>query len=152
MAKAKYQHLHEVAELSSMLSVAIDSGLSLIGAIEATFSSAGGDVAAKFKRLLTSLNLGGNLYDELAKMRASNRDQAVGELVVKLQIALQFGSPIAEQLADLSFSLRRQLAQAELAESSKRENLMLLPLVFLILPVTVLFAVYPALQYLKVNY
>ena len=152
MAKTNFQELHEVAELCTLLAVALDSGLSLIGAMDATFSEASGDVANTFNRLLKRLNLGGNLFEELARVRASQGSQAVVELVVKLQIALQFGSPISEQLADLSHSLRRQLAQAEFSNAAKRENLMLLPLVFLILPVTVLFAVYPALQYLQINY
>ena len=152
MSKPNLQQIHEVAELSSLLGVAIDSGYSLVGAIDATFQDARGEVASRFRRILATLELGGNLYDELAKLRTSKRDQPIGELVMKLQVALRFGSPIAEQLSDLSNSLRHQLAQLQFTAASKRENLMLLPLVFLILPVTVLFAIFPALQYLNLNH
>ena len=152
MAKRDVQLIFEVAELSALLSVAIDSGLSIIGAIEATFLEAGGEVASKFRRLLSSLGLGGNLYDELMKIRSNSKESALNELIVKLQIAIQFGSPLSQQLSDLSQSLRRQLAHLEITEAARRENLMLMPLVFLILPVSVVFAIYPTLQYLNLSY
>lgn len=152
MAKRDVQQIFEVAELSALLSVAIDSGLSIIGAIEATFLEAGGEVASKFRRLLSSLGLGGNLYDELMKIRSNSKESALNELILKLQIAIQFGSPLSQQLSDLSQSLRRQLAHLEITEAARRENLMLMPLVFLILPVSVVFAIYPTLQYLNLSY
>jgi tight adherence protein C len=151
MSRANQSRIFQVSQLSALLSVAIDSGLSLVGAIDATFSRANGEVADKFKRLLAALDLGGNLFDELSKLRATSDDPALNELVVKLQVAMQFGSPIAQQLSDLARTLRHQLAQVQLTQATKRENLMLLPLVFLILPVTVLFAVFPALQYLNLG-
>ena len=152
MAKRDVQLSLEGAGLSALLSVAIDSGLSIIGAIEATFLEAGGEVASKFRRLLSSLGLGGNLYDELMKIRSNSKESALNELIVKLQIAIQFGSPLSQQLSDLSQSLRRQLAHLEITEAARRENLMLMPLVFLILPVSVVFAIYPTLQYLNLSY
>lgn len=152
MAKENLEEMHEVAQLSTLLAVAIDSGLSLVGALDATFSRAQGPVARKFQRLLAALALGGNLFDELAKIRNNGVGRGLSELVVKLQVALQFGSPLAQQLSELSRSLRQQVAQQQLTQATKKETLMLLPLVFLILPVTVLFAVFPALQYLNIKY
>lgn len=152
MAKSNLEIDHQIAELASLMAVAIDSGLSLVAALEITFISATGEVAKRFQRLLAALDLGGNLYDELARLRSVGKDQALNELVIKLQVSLQFGSPLAEQLAGLARSLRHRVAQQQLMDSTKKENLMLLPLVFLILPVTVLFAIFPALQYLNLNY
>lgn len=152
MAKQNLEHAHQVAQLSMLLAVAIDSGLSLVGALDETFSSASGFVARKFQRMLSALDLGGNLYDELSQLRANSGDRAVNDLVIKLQVSLQFGSPLSEQLMQFSKSLRHQIAQQQLTQATKKENLMLLPLVFLILPVTVLFAVFPAIQFLNINY
>lgn len=151
MPKPELQLDHEVAELSLLLSVAIGSGLSLIGALEETFSNATGKVAEHFQKALARLELGGNLHTELEKLRSKNQGNAVGELALKLQLAYQFGSPISGQLLDFSRSLRAKIAQTQLTASAKRENLMLLPLVFLILPVTVMFAVFPALELIKIS-
>lgn len=152
MTKKNLEQTNQVAELSLLLAVALDSGLSLVGALYETFSRANGLVAQKFHRLLASLELGGNLYDELATLRSQAGSSALANLVIKLQVSLQFGSPLSEQLMAFAKSLRQHIAQVQLTQASKRENLMLMPLVFLILPVTVLFAVFPALQYLNLPY
>jgi tight adherence protein C len=152
MARSEIDPIYQVSQLSALLSVAIDSGMSMIAALDETFTRASGPIASKFHRLLAALDLGGNLFDELAKLRTGTRDRSLDELVVKLQVALQFGSPLSAQLSDLARSLRQQVAQQQLAQSTKRENLMLLPLVFLILPITVIFAIFPAMQYLNVSY
>lgn len=151
MSKRDLQVKHQVAQFSTLLAVATESGLSLVGSLHETFSQADGDVAARFQRLLAALELGGNLFDELALIRSKAGRGAVADLVVKLQVSLQFGSPLSEQLMQFAQSLRQQVAQQQLMQSTKKENLMLMPLVFLILPVTVLFAVFPAIQYLNIS-
>ena len=152
MAKENLDHTNQVAQFSLLLAVALDSGLSLVGAIYETFSLAQGDVAKQFQRLLASLELGGNLYDELAVIRAKVGGNALGDLIIKLQVSLQFGSPLSDQLMAFAKSLRQHIAHVRFTQAAKQENLMLLPLVFLILPVTVLFAVFPAIQYLNLPY
>lgn len=141
----------EAAQLALLLSVAFDSGLGVLASLERVVRTAKGLIAKKFKRLLDSLELGSNLWEELAELRRSSKDPALSELVLKLQVALQFGSPLAEQLSKLAKSNRASVTQQLQEEAAKRENLMLLPLVFLILPITVVFAVFPSMQYLQIN-
>lgn len=141
----------EAAQLALLLSVAFDSGLGVLAAVDRVMQNARGDTAKKFKRLLDSLELGSNLWEELAELRRGSRDSAVGELVLKLQVALQFGSPLADQLSKLAKSNRASVSQHLQEQAAKNENLMLLPLVFLILPITVVFALFPSLQYLQIN-
>lgn len=142
---------NEIAQLSLLLSVAFDAGLGVVASVDEVSSRARGTTATNLRNLMKSLELGGNLYEELAALRTKSSDPAADELLLKLQTALQFGTPIASQLAQLARTNRAFVAQQRLSLAAKRENLMLLPLVFLILPVTVLFAVYPSLQYLQLN-
>lgn len=141
----------EIAQLSTLLSVAFDAGLGIVAALEEVIPKARGHVSRKFQTLLESLAIGGNLYEELNQIRNVDKHPGLDELVIKLQASLQFGTPIAGQLASLARSNRALIAQAALVQAAKRETLMLLPLVFLILPVTVLFAIYPSLEYLNLN-
>lgn len=141
----------ETAQLALLLSVAFDSGLGVLAALDRVMRNARGLTASKFKRLLSSLELGSNLWEELGEIRRSANDSAVVELVLKLQVALQFGSPLADQLSKLAKSNRAAVAQKLQEQAARNENLMLLPLVFLILPITVVFAVFPSMQYLQIN-
>jgi tight adherence protein C len=142
---------HEVVQLATLLAVALNAGLGVVASLEAVMPRASGPIAKRFTRLLAALELGGNLQDELGQMRVDQKSPALDELALKLQVSLQFGTPLAEQLILLVGTNRSFIASAQLAESAKRENLMLLPLVFLILPITVVFAVFPSLQYLSLN-
>lgn len=143
---------YEVAEFASLLAVAFGSGMSITSGLEVVFTGARGAVALGFQKLLTSLELGGNLYDELQELRSKTGSGPVADLVLKLQVSLEFGSPIVAQLESLAKSLRSSMAAQQLVVATKKENLMLLPLVFLILPVTVVFAVFPSMQYLNLNF
>jgi tight adherence protein C len=49
-------------------------------------------------------------------------------------------------LTSLAESTRAELRNAQLKQAGRNETRMLIPLVFLILPVTVLFAIYPSIQ------
>jgi tight adherence protein C len=140
----------EVATLAVLVAVAVDSGLSLSAAIEAAISDARGSIANRLRRLVRALDLGGNLADELALMQAG-AGGALAEFLVKLQIAIEFGSPVANQLMQFSNSLRGTINHLRLTMGARQENTMLLPLVFLILPVSILFALYPSLQYLSLT-
>jgi tight adherence protein C len=142
---------HEVVQIATLLGVAIDAGLSLVAALEEVIPRAKGPLSSKFSKLLVALNMGGNLYDELAQLRSEEKRPVLDELVVKLQVSLQFGTPLVEQLSMLVGTNRSLIAAEQLAIAAKKENLMLLPLVFLILPITVVFALFPSMQYLNLN-
>ncbi len=142
---------HEVVQIATLLGVAIDAGLSVVAALESVIPRAKGPLSSKFAKLLVGLNMGGNLYDELAQLRSEEKRPVLDELVVKLQVSLQFGTPLVEQLSMLVGTNRSLIAAEQLAIAAKKENLMLLPLVFLILPITVVFALFPSMQYLNLN-
>ena len=142
---------HEVVQIATLLGVAIDAGLSVVAALESVIPRAKGPLSSKFAKLLVGLNMGGNLYDDLAQLRSEEKRPVLDELVVKLQVSLQFGTPLVEQLSMLVGTNRSLIAAEQLAIAAKKENLMLLPLVFLILPITVVFALFPSMQYLNLN-
>lgn len=147
--KKKLEELNQVSVFSVLLAVAIESGLSLTSAIDTVSSRMSGEVARGFQRLILALNYGGILHDELHELRRG-LPPAATELIIKLQVAQQFGSPLAMQLEQLAATLTNQMANLRVTMATKQENLMLLPLVFLILPVTVLFSVYPSMQFLRI--
>jgi tight adherence protein C len=59
---------------------------------------------------------------------------------------------LAESLASLSFSLRERRSLELLARAGANETKMLIPLVALVLPTTVLFALYPSVLVLNVGF
>jgi tight adherence protein C len=100
--------------------------------------------------VLSAIDLGAPTARTLGEAAIGSKSPPVEELLNKLHISSELGSGLAEQLDDLSASLRQQVATLRLARSTASETKMLLPLVFLILPVTVVFALYPSMQILNI--
>jgi tight adherence protein C len=75
-------------------------------------------------------------------------DRLLIELVQKLKLAIDRGTPLADALESLVETARSEFSASILARAGSSETKMLIPTVFLILPVTVLFAIYPSLSLL----
>ena len=67
-------------------------------------------------------------------------------------LSLVRGTALAKMLEDQSQSVRAEIKNQLLRQAGKNETRMLVPLVFLILPVTVLFAIYPSLKLLNFGF
>ena len=66
--------------------------------------------------------------------------------------ALERGTPLAEVLRAQAQDSRDQAKRELLESAGRKEVAMLVPLVFLILPTTIAFAVFPALLVLQVGF
>ena len=76
----------------------------------------------------------------------------VSEFVNKVSLALERGTPLAQMLSEQGVSVREEIKSRLLKQAGKNETRMLIPLVFLILPITVLFAIYPSLELLNFGF
>ena len=85
----------------------------------------------------------------MGRLRTRNDSEILSRLVDAVVAALERGSPLAgvlrDQVADSRAAARTQL----LAEGGRKEVWMMVPVVFLILPLTVVFALYPGLVALQ---
>jgi tight adherence protein C len=67
-------------------------------------------------------------------------------------MSLVRGTPLSKMLEDQASSARSEIRNQLLLQAGKNETRMLVPLVFLILPVIVLFAIYPSLKLLNFGF
>ena len=135
----------QVAVIASVIALGLRGGLTVAAALELALVSASGRVADYLRQVLSAIDLGAPTARTLSEAASGSKSPPVEELLNKLHISSELGSGLAEQLDDLSASLRQQVATERLARSTASETKMLLPLVFLILPVTVVFALYPSM-------
>ena len=71
------------------------------------------------------------------------------ELSTKLAVSLANGTPLADQLAEFAASANANIRSQFLERAGKNETKMMIPLIFIILPVTVMFALYPSVTMLR---
>ena len=74
------------------------------------------------------------------------------ELLNKIASSLERGTPLAQLMSEQAQTVRAEIRNQLLKQAGKNETRMLIPLVFLILPVTVLFAIYPSLELLNFSF
>jgi len=153
MPKAKLRSaLAELPEILEMLVVALTAGDGIFAALASVTPRASGVLPTELQRLFIALELGGDMESELEDLAKRLPQRQVVEFAAKLSIALRRGSPLARMLREQAESARADLRNELLREVGRNETRMLIPLVFLILPVTVLFAVYPSLQLISLDY
>ena len=144
--------LSELPDILDMLSVALSAGDSIFAALARVSAGSSGVLAKELQRLFIGLELGSDFETELKGLAARLPQRQVSEFANKLLMALRRGSPLAEMISEQSKSARAELRNELLGQAGRNETRMLIPLVFLILPVTVLFAIYPSLELLNISY
>ena len=151
MANQRFESSIEVAAISTMVSLALKGGANVVAALELGLQQANGRVAEMLNEVFARIELGASFAEASIAIRSKSSGTAVEEFLAKLQQSAQLGSSLAEQLDDFVLTLNSEVAVAKLANATANETKMLLPLVFLIMPVTVIFALYPSLQMLNLQ-
>lgn len=148
-APASARHSLQVSDFGSVLGLVLSNGETVIGAIEWVSKRMTSSFGRELRKCVFALHAGSSLNTELAKLSTQRRFASYAETLERLARAAELGTDVTDQvqvLADASLSAHRVDL---LARQSKIELRMLLPLVFLILPTTILFAVYPSLLMLQ---
>lgn len=145
-------------ELRSGLPVAIDlltlclmAGESVIAAFARVATAAPGVTGVEFGRVCDDVRSGSTTVEALEAFARRAGSPPVGRLVDALCIAMERGAPVAEVLRAQADDVRESERRDLLEMAGRREVVMLVPVVFLILPVVVLFVLYPGLVALDLS-
>lgn len=142
------QQLPNTAEL---LAFAVAAGESPVAALERVGATTTGDLAGELQEVTADVRGGTGLLPALQAMAGRSPSPAVARFVEGIVVATQRGTPMAEvlraQAADARAAGHRRLMES----SSKREVLMLTPVVFLVLPIVVVIALFPGIHGLSLT-
>ncbi len=141
--------LFEIPQHLELMAASLAAGQSFLQVLTAQAHSAHGKFASHLRRLEKRLKYGASLEAALRALAYESGSDSVTEFANKVELSLIRGTPLAEQIALLAEATRTKLRIQMLRKAGKNELLMLIPLVFLILPVTICFAVFPSLQLLR---
>lgn len=142
----------ELPTVLEFVSLSLSAGESLPDALARVARTSSGELARELAAVVAEVGLGEPLGDALA--RASDTlalpgfARAVGQLVP----ALERGTPLVDVLRSQAQDAREEAKRKLIEAAGAKEVAMLVPLVFLILPVTVAFAVFPATLVLDLGF
>lgn len=141
----------QVPDASELLALAVGAGESVPGALERVARISSTDLAHELSLTGAEIRWGTPVSRALGDLAARNDSPALDRLCQTLITSIERGSPLAAVLHDQSRDIRESARQRLMEEGGRREIAMLVPVVFLILPITVLFALYPGLIALEVG-
>jgi tight adherence protein C len=101
---------------------------------------------------MTDVEVGVPLTDALQRCASTLELPALSRVVEQLVTALDRGSPLVEVLRAQAQDSRDDAKRQLIESAGRKEVAMLVPLVFLILPVTVVFALFPATLVLELGF
>ena len=144
--------LFELPEVLDLLVVCLRAGGGVYQALQTIVPRASGELARELSKILVAVEYGSSLSNEIRKLSEALPHPQFAELSNKVILSLVRGTSLAMMLEDQAQSVRSEIKNQLLVQAGKNETRMLVPLVFLILPVTVLFAVYPSLKLLNFGF
>jgi tight adherence protein C len=137
--------LAEFPVVAELLALAVTAGESPAGAIARVTRLSGGELARELGSALGRARAGIPLTEALQQVADRTSLDPLARFIDGLLVAIERGTPLAEvlraQAADVREAGKRRLLEA----GGRKEIAMMVPVVFLVLPVTVLFALFPGL-------
>lgn len=141
--------LSEFPTIAELLALAVAAGEGAVGALERVTRLSHGELAGELSRCLADARAGANLPTALQGLADRTALPSLTRFVDGIIVAVQRGTPLAEVLRAQAQDVREEGRRAVMESAGKREIAMMIPIVFLVLPVTVAFAVFPGLSFLS---
>lgn len=138
----------ELTDFTAVLALLVRNGVPIHVALAWLGPRTKGKLGPILDGLNTELSLGAPLAEALRWFSAEVGGELANELAQKIDVSLTRGTPLAEQLDQLATTAAAREFHRLTRQAGSSETKMLVPTIFVVLPVTVLFAIYPSLSLL----
>ena len=142
----------EFPAVAELMALAVGAGESTVGALERVCRVAEGELAGEFRAVLAQTRAGSGLTTALQDFSARTDVVALGRFVDGIVVAIERGTPLADVLRAQAQDVRDHDKRVLMEVAGKKEIAMLVPVVFFILPLSVVFAVFPGLAVLNLGF
>lgn len=138
----------ELPEVLAFLGMCLAAGEGLTGALTRVGSIGSGDLTAQLRAVVLAAGTGAPLADELQALGRRLDVPELSRAIDQLVASIERGAPLAQVLQAQAADAREASRRTLIEHAGRAEIVMLVPLVFLILPLSVLFAIYPGIHML----
>ncbi len=135
----------ELVSILQMLSIMVSAGESPMSAMKYVSKRSVGILPSLIKQSFMKYEDGRTLTQTLDFIATATGSSQVRRLTNSIQIAIHRGTPILEVLNNQVLALNKQINFNLMKLSGKSEITLLIPVVFLILPVSISFAIWPSI-------
>lgn len=143
VAQREQRMLEEFPTVAELLALAVTAGEGPVGALERVNRISAGELSRELGRALAEARSGASLVQALDGIARRTSLAPLSRFVDGVAIAVERGTPLAEVLRAQAVDVREAGKRLLLESAGRREIGMMVPVVFLVLPITLLFALFP---------
>lgn len=141
----------EFPTVADLLALAVAAGESPIAAMERVARSSSGALPDEFAATVAEIRAGSSVSQALAAMGSRTPLESLARFGEGVSIAIERGTPLAEVLRAQAQDAREASKRQLMETAGQREVLMLIPVVFFVLPLVIVFAIFPGLAVLEIS-
>jgi tight adherence protein C len=142
----------EMPTMLEFLTLSLTAGEGMLDALRRVAGAGSGELPSEFSRVVSAVSAGVSLPVSLAELRDGLEHPALSRALDQVLGALDRGAPLASVLRAQAGDARAEAKRAIIELAGRKEIAMLVPLVFLILPVTIAFALFPGYLVLQAGF
>ena len=137
------QVLAELPTIAELLALAVAAGEGPVAALDRVVSRSNGALSRDLGRVLGEIRTGKPVAAAFDDFAARTGLAVVARFANSVAVAVERGTPLAEVLHAQAGDVREARRRALIESGARREVAMMVPVVFLVLPTTILFAFWP---------
>ena len=144
------QVLTELPVVAELLALAVAAGEGPVAALERVVRRSNGALSHDLSRVLAEIRTGQPVSGAFDDFAARTGLPVVARFANGIAVAVERGTPLAEVLHAQAGDVREARRRALIESGARREVAMMVPIVFLVLPTTIIFAFWPGVIGLRV--
>jgi tight adherence protein C len=141
----------ELPTVLEFLALCLSAGEGIFDSLRRVSDVGGGELTGELRGVVVAVGTGSSLPESLAALARRLEIPSVSRCVDQLVAAIDRGAPLADVLHSQALDAREDAKRGLIERAGRKEIYMLVPLVFLILPLSVLFAVFPGIFMLRLG-
>ena len=149
VAERERRILAEFPTIAELLALSVAAGEGPASALDRVVARCHGELAADLERVLAEIRTGTPVSRALDALAGRTGLPVVARFAEGMAIAVERGTPLADVLHAQAADVREAGRRALIEVGARKEIFMMVPVVFLVLPVTVLFAFWPGVVGLR---
>jgi tight adherence protein C len=149
--KREARMLAEFPTVAELIALAVSAGESPLGALERIVRLTRGELSVELSRTLADTRAGASVITALERLGSRTGLLPLTRFADGVAVAVERGTPLSDVLRAQAIDAREAGKRALLETGGKKEIGMMVPVVFFVLPVTILFMIFPGAYSLVVH-
>jgi tight adherence protein C len=151
-ARGRAQRIEEeLPTVLDFLALCLSAGEGILDSLRRVGEVGSGELTGEIRSTVLGVGTGEPLSQALTSLARRLQVPALSRALDQVVAALDRGAPLAQVLQAQATDAREDAKRTLIERAGRKEILMLIPLVFLILPLSVLYAVFPGIFLLRLG-